>query len=102
MPGACWATSKPAATCRRARFMYGLLGKVRDRIGVTPDQGIQIVTVDQLVRRPIDPGMALVIVQVTESAAAEDRFAVLPGRHGHGPDPVDLLRRLYPLDHPVH
>jgi tetrapyrrole methylase family protein/MazG family protein len=82
--------------------MDGLLGKVRDRIGVTPDQGIQIVTVDQLVRRPIDPGMALVIVQVTESAAAEDRFAVLPGRHGHGPDPVDLLRRLYPLDHPVH
>ena len=81
--------------------MDGLLGKVRDRIGVTPDQGIQIVTVDQLVRRPIDPGMALVIVQVTESAVSDDRFGVLPGRHGHGPDPVDLLRRLYPPDHPV-
>ena len=26
---------------------------------------------------------------------------LLPGRHGHGADPLALLRRLYPADHPV-
>ncbi len=26
---------------------------------------------------------------------------MLPGRHGHGADPVSLLHRLYPADHPV-
>jgi MazG family protein len=26
---------------------------------------------------------------------------LLPGRHGHGDDPAELLRRLYPADHPV-
>ena len=81
--------------------MDGLLAKVRDRIGVTPDQGIQIVSVDRLVRRPIDPGMALVIVPATQAAdPASDRFGELPGRHGHGPDPIELLRRLYPAGHP--
>jgi tetrapyrrole methylase family protein/MazG family protein len=83
--------------------MDRLLGKVRDRAGLTPDQGIQVVTVDQLVRRPFDPAMALVIVQSTGTpGAADDRFGVLPGRHGHGPDPIELLRRLYSPDHPVH
>jgi tetrapyrrole methylase family protein/MazG family protein len=83
--------------------MDGLLAKVRDRIGVTPDQGIQIVSVDRLVRRPIDPGMALVIVPATQAAdPASDRFGELPGRHGHGPDPIELLRRLYPAGHPAH
>jgi tetrapyrrole methylase family protein/MazG family protein len=33
--------------------------------------------------------------------AADDPYATLPGRHGHGTDPLALLQRLYPPDHPV-
>ncbi len=32
---------------------------------------------------------------------AADPYRALPGRHGHGTDPVSLLHRLYPLDHAV-
>ena len=68
-------------------------------------------------RRPVDPGMAL-----AHPAAHRPRSPtptrrsrpprrsptpppflpdLLPGRHGHGADPLALLRRLYPPDHPV-
>jgi len=64
----------------------------------------------------VDPGMALVLLPPTghgpdardaeppapaESDAPPYLPDLLPGRHGHGADPLDLLRRLYPADHPV-
>ncbi len=36
-----------------------------------------------------------------EPDAPPFRPSVLPGRHGHGDDPVAMLQRLYPADHPV-
>ena len=36
-----------------------------------------------------------------EAATSPLRAPSLPGRHGHGADPVALLQRLYPADHPV-
>jgi tetrapyrrole methylase family protein/MazG family protein len=67
--------------------------------------GLQIVPVDALVRRPFDPGMGLLIVPTTAIAAKELGTAfdppVLPGRHGHGAEALTMLRRLYPAAHPV-
>jgi tetrapyrrole methylase family protein/MazG family protein len=46
--------------------------------------------------------MALVLLPPTGvPLPADDPYATLPGRHGHGTDPVALLQRLYPHDHPV-
>jgi MazG family protein len=95
-----------------------LMAELRDAHGVDPDAGIQVVTSRALLRRPVDPTMALVIVPVDGepggSQASSDGApspadpdappylpAVLPGRHGHGADAGDLLRRLYPAEHPV-
>src|SRR4051794_22689461 len=72
-------------------------------------QGLQVLPLDAIARRPFDPGMALLILPPTVaesvSSAADDGAdfdpPVLPGRHGHGTEPVTLLRRLYPADHPV-
>ena len=60
------------------------------------DGGLQLVPCDQLVARPFDPGMPLVVLPPGGVGAS-----VLPGRNGHGADPVELLARLYPADHPV-
>jgi tetrapyrrole methylase family protein/MazG family protein len=75
------------------------------------DAGLQVLPLDALVRRPFDPGVGLLLIATDDagkpSAAGgpgdQTQFepAVLPGRHGHGADPLDLLRRLYPAAHPV-
>jgi MazG family protein len=82
------------------------------RLGDDHPDGLQVIRSDRLVARPFDPGMALLVLPAasagTQAApagqvppAVQVAPAVLPGRHGHGPDPVTLLRRLYPSDHPV-
>jgi MazG family protein len=94
-----------------------LLGELADRTGAGPATGVSVVSVSSLVRRPVDPTMALVIIpddlagpapddqpdvpSPTDPGAPPYRPDLLPGRHGHGTDPADLLRRLYPPDHPV-
>lgn len=85
--------------------------------GIGPADGIQVVTFGTLLRRPVDPTMALVIMAGESPPARSDDdrlgdagaadgdplFAprVLPGRQGHGTSAADLLRRLYPGEHPV-
>jgi len=84
--------------------------------GVDAEDGITVIPLDALVRRPVDPGMALVLLPPTgrgpdprdaEPPAPAEPDAppylpeLLPGRHGHGAGPLALLRRLYPTDHPV-
>lgn len=84
--------------------------------GVDPDDGITVIPVDALVRRPIDAGVALLLLPPAgrtpdpdeaepPAPATSDAPAylpdALPGRHGHGTDPLALLARLYPPDHPV-
>jgi MazG family protein len=44
--------------------------------------------------------MALLLLPPASESLPPQR-TVIPGRHGHGDDPVDLLRRLYPPDHPM-
>jgi tetrapyrrole methylase family protein/MazG family protein len=102
--------------------MDATLSELRDRHGILVGDGVALVGVDALVRRPFDPGMALVVLpaeahetspEANDAPAANhetpaanaktDPFEpdALPGRHGHGTAALDLLRRLYPADHPV-
>jgi len=73
------------------------------RAGADPAEGLQIIAFDRLVARPFDAGMALVVLPQIGAATleADPDFPTLPGRHGHGADPVALLQRFYPADHPV-
>jgi MazG family protein len=92
------------------------LSSLLARASVSPADGLQVGTADRLPALPFDAGMALLVLPPAgrdagrpadgspeaEAAPIPDGvFAVLPGRHGHGADPVALLRRLYPADHPV-
>ncbi len=81
------------------RALLDLLG----RAGVDLADGLQVVGLDRLVARPFDPGVALLVIPGTRGpgASAAGLPAALPGRQGHGDDPVALLQRLYPADHPV-
>jgi MazG family protein len=78
------------------------LAALLERAGVDPAEGLQLVALDRLVARPFDAGIALAILPPTgQPLGADDPYATLPGRHGHGRDPVSLLHRLYPPVHPV-
>jgi tetrapyrrole methylase family protein/MazG family protein len=55
---------------------------------------------DRLAASPFDPSLALLILPPREAAAIAVGQTV-PGRHAHGADPVALLQRLYPADHPL-
>jgi MazG family protein len=87
--------------------MDALLDELRERHGIRPSDGVALVGVDVLVRRPFDPGVALVVLAADGAGPAPDpgtdsfEPATLPGRNGHGTAALDLLRRLYPADHPV-
>ncbi len=85
-----------------------ILDELRELDGSVVADGLQVVSVRALVRRPVDPTMTLVIVPDDQRSPTSDRTgtdqflpAVLPGRQGHGADAAGLLRRLYPGTHPV-
>ncbi len=94
-----------------------ILAELIDRTGQGATTGVSIVSMSALLRRPVDPTMGLVIVpdpsagpvppevdgppSPADPAAPPFRPVVLPGRHGHGDDPAELLRRLYPAEQPV-
>ncbi len=77
--------------------MQPLLDELGRRHGIRPQEGLQILSWPRLVTQPFDPGMALLIVPDGDAAGVDG--APIPGRHGHGADPVALLRRLYPPEH---
>jgi ATP diphosphatase len=94
-----------------------VLTELRGTHDLGPADGLQVVSLSALLRRPVDPTMALVILPddpgsvatmpgTAPSPADPDAPpylpALLPGRAGHGADAADLLRRLYPTEHPVH
>ena len=73
-----------------------------DRAAIDPADGLQVIALDRLVARPFDAGMALLLLPPAGGGPDTDEaYALLPGRHGHGGDPVALVRRLYPASHPV-
>lgn len=89
-------------------MLDALLAEARLRWGSDPALGLQIVASERLIATPVEPSRALLLVPLAVLRAAPPaadppvRVEPLPGRHGpSGREPVTLLRRLYPADHPV-
>jgi len=78
--------------------MSKLLDEVESRFGVNAADGVQILAQRALVARPFDPGIALVIVPDSDTGTV----GTLPGRAAHAGSAAEMLRALYPTDHPVH
>ena len=85
-----------------------LLDELHARFAVGPTDGLQFLSAPALLRRPFDPGMAVVLLHAGPSShsgpARDEQFspALLPGRAARGSGPSDLLRALYPADYQVH
>ena len=84
-------------------MLDALVAEARLRWGLDPADGLQVVAAENLVAAPIEPSRPLLIVPLATfrgESAVEPR--PLPGRAGPaGLDPLRLLQRLYPADHPV-
>ena len=83
-------------------MLASVLDSVEGRFGVTAADGLQLLSQGALVARPFDPGIALVIVPDGAGAPATTPVHALPGRAAHGGSAAEMLRALYPADHPVH
>jgi len=81
------------------------------RLGVSAEDGLQVVPATALPRAPFDPGWGLLIVPTIGSGTAARSPSpepsrpflpdVLPGRHARAADPLAILGALYPAEHPV-
>jgi tetrapyrrole methylase family protein/MazG family protein len=101
-------------------MLDALLAEARIRWGLDPAQGLQVVATERLIATPLDPTRPAILAPMAAlgnpppagapasegphlaDALAPDAVRALPGRHGpRGRDPLAVLRRLYPADHPV-
>ncbi|HUG29725.1 MAG TPA: nucleoside triphosphate pyrophosphohydrolase [Candidatus Limnocylindria bacterium] len=92
-------------------MLDALVAEARDRWGLDPSAGIQIVATESLTATPIEASRPLLLLPrawLEPGAAADERLIAgaptpagepLAGRHGaEGRDPVRVLKRLYPGD----
>lgn len=89
-------------------MLDALVTEARLRFGLDPAAGIQVIASERMVGTPIEPSRPVLLVPLAvlrASAPAGDPApdpVPLAGRHGpRGRDPLALLARLYPADHPV-
>ena len=102
-------------------MLDALVAEARLRWGLDLTDGLQVLAAESLVRSPLEPSRPALIVpaallrvdspmRATNGSAgppaarpeSADRAPVLPGRHGPGGgEPLAVIRRLYPGDHPV-
>jgi tetrapyrrole methylase family protein / MazG family protein len=80
-----------------------LLAEARLRWGFDASAGLQLVVAERLIATPIEASRPLIIVPAGAlGLAPAGEVEPLPGRNGPtGRDPLDLLGRLYPADHPI-
>jgi tetrapyrrole methylase family protein/MazG family protein len=82
-----------------------LVAEARLRWGLDLAAGLQVIAAERLVATPIEPSRPVLVVPLaTLRAEADDDSEPqpLPGRHGPtGRDPLGVIGRLYPADHPV-
>lgn len=89
-------------------MLDALVTEARLRFGLDPAAGIQVLATERMVGTPIEPSRPVLLVPLVAlraGTAADDPApdpVPLAGRHGpRGRDPLALLARLYPGDHPV-
>ena len=86
-------------------MLDALLAEARLRWQLDSTAGLGVVVAERLVATPIEPSVPLLIVpasRVRANVPSAGEVRPLPGRHGRdAADPVAILRRLYPADHPV-
>ena len=86
-------------------MLDALVAEARLRWGLDLADGLQVVAAESLIAVPVEPSRPLLIVPLATlraSAATAEPPVPLAGRNGPGgADPVAVLRRLYPDDHPV-
>ena len=83
-------------------MLDALVAEARLRWGLDPANGLQVAAGESLVGVPLEPSRPLIIVPLATLHASAGPATALAGRNGPaGGDPVALLRRLYPGDHPV-
>jgi len=75
-----------------------LLDELRSRFGVEPTDGLQLLTPAGVLRRPFDPGMAVLLLPYADPPEG----STLPGRAAHGNSATHMLRDLYPAEHPAY
>jgi tetrapyrrole methylase family protein/MazG family protein len=82
-----------------------LVAEARLRWGLDLGAGLQVVAAERLIATPIEASRPLLVVPLAVLRVGDDTGSApepLPGRHGSaGRDPLAVLGRLYPADHPV-
>jgi MazG family protein len=82
-----------------------LVAEARLRWGLDPADGVQIVAAERLLASPLEASRPVLVVPLAVLRAGSTEPAVvepLAGRAGPASsDPLALIRRLYPADHPV-
>jgi MazG family protein len=82
-----------------------LVAEARLRWGLDPAAGLQVLAAERLIGSPLEASRPLLIVPLAvlrAGSAGDAPTAPLPGRNGPGgTDPLAVLGRLYPSDHPV-
>jgi len=92
-------------------MLDALLAEARLRWGLDASAGLQVAAAERLIGTPIEASRPLIIVPLAtlgsavaggQAGSAAPIDLALAGRHGPlGRDPLLLLGRLYPADHPV-
>lgn len=90
-------------------MLDALVTEARLRFGLDPGAGLQVVAAERLIATPIEPSRPLLIVPLALLRTGAPGGEVpaggpepLAGRHGpRGRDPLVVIGRLYPVDHPI-
>ncbi len=85
-------------------MLDALVAEARTHWGLDLAAGLQLVTAEGLIATPIEASRPLIVAPLERlgGGASAGSATPLPGRHGPaGRDPIEVLRRLYPRDHPV-
>jgi tetrapyrrole methylase family protein/MazG family protein len=87
-------------------MLDALLAEARVRWAMDPAAGFAVVVAERLVATPVEPSLPVLVVpgaRLRVALPALDAVpGALPGRHGAGGrDPLAVLRRLYPPEHPI-
>jgi len=88
-----------------------LVTEARLRFGLDPGAGLQVIAGERLIATPLEPSRPALVVPLAmllagapgpRDADQTGMASPLPGRHGpRGREPLDVLSRAYPADHPV-